>query len=339
MPNDLSFTMLFLYSVFTLFFLCSLRILASTIAAPSVYTDYLFAYFTGEGSPDGETISLAITSHNNISSWTELHSSKPVLTSTVGTRGVRDPSIIRSRDATKFWIIATDLKMHGMGKDGWSNSVQTGSKSIVIWESTDLKKWNGPRLVRISPETAGNTWAPEAIYDAERGEYMLFWASSLYPKGSQHTRPSYHRILKCYTKDFIKFSEAEVWIDRSWSVIDTTVVFDADTKRWYRFSKDERGNGPNAPNGKFVFQEWSTTLGGVWREVAAGIGKGVIKQGEGPTVVRSNGVPGKWYMFIDEFGGKGYVPFETTNIASGVWKPVPNGKMPKRPRHGSVTGM
>ena len=32
----------------------------------------------------------------------------------------------------------------------------------------------------VSPETAGNTWAPEAYYDDELGEYVVFWASKLY---------------------------------------------------------------------------------------------------------------------------------------------------------------
>jgi len=63
--------------------------------------------FTGEGYADGETISFAVSNNNNVLNWTETHGGKPFLTSNVGTRGVRDPTIIRAHDGSKFWILAT----------------------------------------------------------------------------------------------------------------------------------------------------------------------------------------------------------------------------------------
>ena len=44
---------------------------------------------------------------------------------------------------------------------------------------------------------------------------------------------------------------------------------------------------------------------------------------------------------MDEFGGggRGYVPFETSNIAKGDWKTVKEYKLPKGPRHGFVIPM
>lgn len=50
---------------------------------------------------------MAVSNNNNPGSWTQVKGGQPVLTSNVGTRGVRDPSIIRSADGSKFWIIAT----------------------------------------------------------------------------------------------------------------------------------------------------------------------------------------------------------------------------------------
>jgi hypothetical protein len=203
---------------------------------------------------------------------------------------VRDPSIIRAHDGSKFWIIATDLKMHG-SNGGWDAAGRTGSRSIVIWESADLKKWNGPRLAQVSPSTAGNTWAPEAFYDVKKGMYMVFWASALYPPSdAQHKSQSYYRIMRSMTKDFRSFSPAEVWIDTGYSVIDTTIVFDEKSGKFHRFSKDERGK---APDGKFIFQEWSLSLDGPWKTVKAGIGRGPIQRGEGPTVVKSNTISDK----------------------------------------------
>ncbi|CAE6382586.1 unnamed protein product [Rhizoctonia solani] len=318
----------------------ALAISACVTAAPiqerqNAYSAYMFAYFTGEGYSNGETISFAVSNGNNALSWTEVHGGNPYLTSSVGTKGVRDPSIIRAHDGSKFWLLATDLKMYGSGD--WNAAVRTGSRSIVIWESTDLKNWGTPRLVQVSPATAGNTWAPEAIWDPSQNKYMVFWASSLYAANdTAHTGASYHRILRATTTDFKTFSAPEVYIDKGWAVIDTTFAYDSSTSTYYRFSKDERANSSSAPNGKFVFQEKGSSLGGSFSLIKEGVGKGSVSRGEGPTVFKSNTESNKWYMFIDEFGGRGYVPFETTNIASGAWTLSTGYSLPSRPRHGSV---
>ncbi|QDS71976.1 hypothetical protein FKW77_001373 [Venturia effusa] len=312
--------------------LFALGLLASQAIAASIYTDYVFAFFTGENSADGEQIYLAVSNNNSPASWTLINGGKPVLTSTVGTKGVRDPTIVRSKDGSKFWILATDLKIFGNGD--WNAASRTGSRSIVVWESSDLKTWSGPNLVQVSPATAGSTWAPEAVYDPASGSYMAFWASKLYPESDPaHATTSYYRILKSKTSDFKTFSTPEVWINTGSSVIDTTVVFDSQSNKYYRFSKDERSG---TPNGKFIFQESGSSLSGPWTPVKEGIGKGTIARGEGPTVFQSNTDENLWHMLIDEFGSRGYVAFETTNIAAGDWKPSTGYVLPKRPRHGSI---
>lgn len=45
--------------------------------------------------------------------WDDLNDNNPVLTSTLGEKGVRDPFIIRSPEGDKFYLIATDLKING----------------------------------------------------------------------------------------------------------------------------------------------------------------------------------------------------------------------------------
>ena len=64
-------------------------------------------------------------------------------------------------------------------------------------------------------------------------------------------------------------------------------------------------------------------------------GVGNIKWVEGPTIFKSN-TDEKWYLFVDEFGGRGYVPFETTNLSSDVWTLSSNYNLPASPRHGTV---
>ncbi|HSX96919.1 MAG TPA: immunoglobulin-like domain-containing protein, partial [Streptomyces sp.] len=111
---------------------------------------YMFSYFTGEGTSDGEQLYAALSKGNDPLKWRELNDGKPVLTSTLGEKGLRDPFIIRSPEGDKFYQIATDLRIYGNGD--WDASQRTGSKSIMVWESTDLVNWTNQRLVKVSPD-------------------------------------------------------------------------------------------------------------------------------------------------------------------------------------------
>ncbi|MEU1184424.1 family 43 glycosylhydrolase [Streptomyces sp. NPDC005820] len=292
---------------------------------------YMFSYFTGEGTANGEQLYAALSKGNDPLHWRELNDGEPVLTSTLGEQGLRDPFIIRSPEGDKFYQIATDLRIYGNGD--WDAAQRTGSKSIMVWESTDLVHWTNQRLVQVSPDSAGNTWAPEAYYDSTLGEYVVFWASKLYDNAA-HSGDTYNRMMYATTRDFYTFSEPKVWIDRGYSVIDSTVIQHDGT--YFRLSKDERNNTSSTPNSKFIFEEKSDSLLNLsWDAVAEGIGKGAMNAAEGPLVFKSN-TEDKWYAFLDEFGGRGYIPFETTDLASGSWTPVADYDLPSRPRHGTV---
>ncbi|MFL5993861.1 MAG: immunoglobulin-like domain-containing protein, partial [Streptomyces sp.] len=229
------------------------------LPAEQALKGYMFSYFTGEGTSDGEQLYSALSKGNDPLKWRELNDGKPVLTSTLGEKGLRDPFIIRSPEGDKFYQIATDLRIYGNGD--WDAAQRTGSKSIMIWESTDLVHWTNQRLVKISPDSAGNTWAPEAFYDAKRGEYVVFWASKLYDN-ADHSGDTYNRMMYATTRDFYTFSEPKVWIDRGYSVIDSTMIQHDGT--YYRLSKDERNNTSSTPNSKFIFEEKSDSILGSW---------------------------------------------------------------------------
>jgi beta-xylosidase len=303
------------------------------LPAAAPYEGYLFSYFTGEGSANGEQVYNALSNGNDPLSWREVNNGQPVLTSTLGTQGLRDPFIIRSPEGDKFYQIATDLKIHGNGD--WDASQRTGSKSIMVWESTDLVNWTDQRLVKVSPDTAGNTWAPEAFYSDELGAYVVFWASKLYAASDpSHTGNTYNRMMYATTRDFRTFSEPKVWKDPGYSVIDSTVVKHDGV--YHRITKDERNNSSSSPCSKFLIQEKSTDLLDLEYDlVKECIGSGALNQGEGPLIFKSNTAE-KWYLFIDEYGGRGYVPFSTTDLDSGVWTPETNYSLPSRPRHGTV---
>lgn len=299
------------------------------------YAGYLFAYFTGEGTVDGEQIRYALSRGNDPLHWRELNAGSPVLTSTIGEKGLRDPFVIRSPAGDKFFLIATDLRMYQNSSGSWDHVQRHGSRSIMIWESTDLVHWTDQRLVKVAPDNAGNTWAPEAYWDDSLGEYVVFWASKLYADDDpDHTGSTYNKMLYATTKDFRTFGEPKVWDDPGYSVIDSTVVKNKGS--YYRYTKDERDPSSSSPCSKFITGEKSTSLTSTTYDfVSDCIGSGSIDRGEGPTVFKSN-TENKWYLFIDEYGNRGYVPFETTDLDSGRWTMSADYQLPASPRHGTV---
>jgi hypothetical protein len=300
------------------------------------FEGYAFAYFTNN-TLAGEKIYLAASNGNNALDWKELNNKQPILSSTQGTKGLRDPFVIRSHEGDVFYLLATDLSI-GSGTS-WGDSVRTGSLYLEIWESNDLKTWSQQRHVKVSPSTAGNTWAPEAYYDTTLGAYVVFWASSLYAESDvNHTGATYHRMLYVTTRDFVTFSEPIVWQDAGMSRIDSTVLQEGDT--FFRFTKDEGASGTGCAD---IIQERSSSLRATldsWTQVAACIGKNAgTSSVEGPTVFKANpnDMHGeKFYLFVDEYSGRGYIPLETADIAKPSWKVSASYKLPTSPRHGTV---
>jgi PKD repeat protein len=307
--------------------------LVPALPAPQALKGYLFSYFTGEGKADGEQLYAALSKGNDPLRFRELNGGKPVLTSSLGEKGLRDPFIIRSPEGDKFYQIATDLRIFGNGN--WDAAQRTGSKSIMVWESTDLVNWTDQRLVKVSPDTAGNTWAPEAFYDADLGAYVVFWASKIYADDDpNHTGNTYNKMMYATTRDFVTFTTPKVWVDPGYSVIDSTMIKDGET--YYRFTKDERNNTSSTPCSKFITEEKSSSLLDLsYTFVKDCIGKGALGAAEGPTILKSN-TEKKWYLYLDEFGGRGYVPFESTDLDSGVWTQSTGYDLPASPRHGTV---
>ncbi|KAM5346120.1 hypothetical protein ACJ41O_009125 [Fusarium nematophilum] len=299
---------------------------------------YAFSYFTGS-SLAGENIFFAASNGNNALDWQELNGGQPVLKSKFGTKGLRDPFIIRSPEGDTFYMIATDLSI-GSGTS-WGDAVRKGSLYLEVWESHDLVNWSEQRHIKVSPNNAGNTWAPEAFWDANSGSYVVFWASSLYASDDpNHTGSSYHRMLYSLTRDFVTFTEPKIWQDAGDARIDTTVLKSGDT--FYRFTKDE-GSATGCTD---IIQETSGSLLASmdgWTIQATCIGaKAGLRAVEGPTAFTANkgDVHGdKFYLFVDEYGGRGYIPLETADLNNPNWKVSSSYKLPTSPRHGTVLGI
>ncbi|TDZ59664.1 Xylosidase/arabinosidase [Colletotrichum trifolii] len=300
------------------------------------FEGYVFSYFTGS-SIAGENIFFAASQGNDALQWVELNAGQPSLTSSYGTKGLRDPFLIRSPEGDTFYLIATDLSI-GSGTS-WGDSVRIGSRYLEVWESHDLKNWSKQRHILVSPPEAGNTWAPEAYYDEDLGAYVVFWASSLYEASDvDRTGSTYHRMLYATTRDFVTFSDTQIWQDATMSRIDSTVIKSNGT--YYRFTKDEGASGTGCSD---IIQESSSSLRATlesWTIIDSCIGsKAGTKAVEGPTSFKSN--PGdvhgdKFYLFVDEYSDRGYIPLETADIGNPKWTVSASYNLPSSPRHGTV---
>ncbi len=313
------------------------------------YAAYVFPYFTGESTDDGEKIHMAVSQKNDPNSWYTLNDGKPILESTLGTKGLRDPFLIRSQDGSKYYLLATDLKMYGGGSFG--DAQETGSHSLMIWESSDLINWSQQREVKVASDNSGNLWAPEAHWDPVTEQYIVYWASALYPDDvpadQRDIKNSYQRMMYSTTKDFKDFSEPKVWIDErqgpGLGMIDSTVAEVGDT--FYRLTKDEGDMSVRMESSSELLRTQGVSEGDGWDMVTEHIGVGqpnpwggTFTSGEGPTMFPSL-TDDNWYLMIDQpsyHGGKGYMVFETDDLAGGDWTSVPDAKLPTSPRHGTV---
>jgi len=286
---------------------------------------YLFVTFRGEATPLTEQVYFMLSRDGR--TWEALNSSRPVLISTIGEKGVRDPYIIRSHDNGKFYLIATDLSIN-LNPD-WGRAQTGASQSIVVWESADLVEWSAPRLVKVAPNDAGCTWAPEAVYDDEEDDYLVFWASK-----TSDDNFAKHRIWAARTSDFVTFGEPFIYIEKPNTVIDTTIIREGDT--YYRFTKDEEH--------KAITMEKSEHLMSGWEGVDD-FSLGSLRGYEGPasflTRPAEGDRPAEWTLLLDFYSqGKGYQAFETRNLSSGVFEASEPMDFPFHPvRHGTVLAL
>ena len=128
------------------------------------------------------------------------------------------------------------------------------------------------------------------------------------------------------TKDFINFTEAEIYIEKSNHIIDTTII--ENKGKYYRFSKDE--------SRKSITMEVGDTLLGIFTPINEFTLLDVIGY-EGPTCYKVNGEE-KRCLLLDAFASKqGYQSFITSDLSKGKFEAITSEfTTPYLFRHGSV---
>lgn len=281
---------------------------------------YLFAHFVGE-EKDGEQIYFAL-SRDGLH-WQDLNGGKPVLFSRTGTCGVRDLFPVRNPLSGKTYLIATDLRIQAGG--GWKAAEEQGSRNLIVWESGDLIHWGSERSCPVGIPGAGCVWAPEAVYDRERGAFLVFFASKTRKEGQTQAR---QRIYAAWTQDFCSFSETFLYMERDNHVIDTTILESGG--RYYRISKDETK--------KHLILEAADSLLGEFVQIPSPVLDELIGV-EGPQgYLLPDGRT--WCLIADRFmEGMGYLPLVTSDLSSGEFRilgPEEYDMGVTRKRHGGV---
>ncbi|WP_328492105.1 glycoside hydrolase family 43 protein [Streptomyces sp. NBC_00414] len=249
---------------------------------------YVMCYFTESTSlGPGTDYGLHLAVSTDALNWTPLNQNNPLVTPTAGALGLRDPFLMRKQDGT-FVVIATDLK----GTD-WSYN----SQYIHVWDSADLRTFTGYRRLKLHDMTT-HSWAPEAFWDAGRGQYAVIYSS---------VDSSGHNVIMVnYTGDFVTASAPQVFFDPGYDVIDGDMAVGVNGYNYLFFKKNQT----------LVAARSTSLTPGSFTEFGAGVAHGGT---EAPTVVKSL-TSNTWYLWGDTYTPNGvFYAWQSTNLASGTW--------------------
>ncbi|MCP2163424.1 glycoside hydrolase family 43 protein [Goodfellowiella coeruleoviolacea] len=259
---------------------------AATAPTAATYTAYVMGYFTESPSGRGSDYGLHLAVSPDGLNWTPLNQNNPVVTPTAGTQGLRDPHILRKQDGT-FVVLATDLK----GTD-----FTQPNQYIHAWDSVDLTSFTNYRRLKLHSMNT-HTWAPEAFYDAARGQYGIVYSAN---NGTRDV------FMVNYTTDFVTV------FDPGFNVLDATVLVDGSTNYLY-YKNLADGNLYGARSSTLDPRSFTTYTSGLRQ------GSGI----EAPIVVRAN-TGGAHYLWGDSYSpvnGEFYA-WSSTNIGGDSWSPL-----------------
>lgn len=302
-------------------------------AYPAYSTEgaYLFCYFVGN-EVDEQTIHLAVSTDGY--HFKALGGNEAVIDQTKGTGCVRDPYILKGADENGkecFYIIATDMN----ALEGW-----TSNHCLITWRSYDLVNWIDETVIDMRQfegfENTTRAWAPQAIWDAEKEMYMVYWANSIVENDTAGHYYAYTKDFKTFETEpqvlFGRWNEAdpETGEVRNIQCIDGDIVYNEKDGYYYLYFKEDLTQ-------KIAYVK-SENLTGPYNTdytICSLNYWGV----EGSSMYRINGTD-KYMMIMDEYGQGTFFAQMTDDFVN--FRRFQRSSMEidhLKPRHGSVVSI
>ncbi|MEO3926705.1 glycoside hydrolase family 43 protein [Micromonosporaceae bacterium B7E4] len=277
-------------------------------AAPN--TAYVFAYFTETPDMSGANYGLHLAVSRDGLNWSPLNQNNPVVTPTAGTRGLRDPFVLRKQDGT-FVVLATDLNGTDFGQN---------NQYLHVWDSTDLTNFTGYRRIRMHGLNT-HTWAPTAFWDATRGQYGIVYSAN---NGTDV-------LMVNYTSDFRTVSANQVYFSPGFPVLDGDIVVDGAT--YYLYYK-------NLSTGLLYGARSTTGAPNSYTTYTSGLRQGNAI--EAPLLLKTNEGNG-WRLWADSFSpvNNDFYAWSSSNVAGNSWAAMNQRDYtpPLNAKHGSIAGI
>jgi beta-xylosidase len=300
-----------MYTLKKLLLLCSFFILSPLLSAQEGDSVYLFSYFVDNGQ-DG----LHLAWSGNGLRWEALNNNQSFLKPEAGKdKLMRDPCIIQTPDGLFHMV--------------WT--VSWGEKGIGYARSTDLVHWSEQHYIPVMEheKKAMNCWAPEIFFDESKGEFIIFWSTTIpgrFPEtdGTGDGKNN-HRMYYVTSKDMRNFSETRLFYDPGFNSIDGTLLKDGD--RYLMFLKDETKRPVAKKN---IRVATATSSNGPWSQASEPIYD--KDWAEGPTIAK---IGDRWILYFDRYTADRFGAISSTDLEN--WEDISNLlNFPEGTRHGTI---
>lgn len=303
------------------------------------FAGYLFAYFEGGGEGKlQEQLRFAVS--EDAQNWYALNGNRPVIASDSISEsgGIRDPHILRGEDGC-YYIVATDMFTV---KNGWKEN-----PGIVLLKSKDLVNWTHGKIVLAKDyaEHFGDAywvWAPQTVYDAKAGKYMIYFTLQ---RNDRKTLITYYAYANA---DFTGFeSEPKELFSAKYGSIDNDIIYHNGTYHLFYKGNTKDEQGKEFKNG--IQQAFSKNVRGPWKEdfkyldayadSKTGVeGSGVFRlnpKDVKETVINGKTVKAEYILMYDLYGSGRYEFQRSADLMNFTQKPESFRKN-FFPRHGTI---
>lgn len=245
---------------------------APTSLARQIADTELFGYLFANFYKNNEQVFFQLSDGDDPLSYSPTNNNKPVLVSDVGSKTARDPFIAYDPTQDKYWLLANNQVRRSRSR-GYSSAslagrltrtsrplVPTRAQSLialgianggdfnkayyanysgaVLFTGLDntLTNWSCPQLIDFAGPDSLHVFAPEAIWDYEKSQFLLYWTGA-------YANATTGKFWATYTADFTQFSPPFVYYEEDNTIYDLTIgAIEDDGKSYVRFwSSNEFG--------------------------------------------------------------------------------------------------